>query len=192
MNSLPVSFSYVAWLSGTKPKFDSFYDKFGKTGAMISEVDLLKGIGICAGLKSVDVEGATANLHTNYKGMVYAALDALKTRDFVFLHIEASDECGHQGDKDGKILAIEYLDYKVVKPIYDGLIKMNTPFKLLFLPDHATPLCLKTHTKDPVPYMLFDSTKNLSNGAVAYDEDNAESTGAFENIGHKLIEKLFE
>jgi len=177
------------WGEGTKPKLTPFIKEFGVKGAVISEVDLVKGIGICAGMTSIDVEGADASLYTNYDGMVNATIEAFETHDFVYLHIEAPDECGHKGDREGKIKAIEFLDSKVVKPLVENLTN-DYHLRLLFLPDHATPLNLKTHTSDAVPYMLYNSQVAHKKMADAYTEASAKATGVFEKAGHKLIEKM--
>jgi len=178
------------WGAGTKPMLTAFKKKFGFSGAVISEVDLIKGIGICADMQSIDVDGADGSLDTNYEGMVEATVKAFDKHDFVYLHIEAPDEMGHKGDKAGKIKAIEYLDYRVVKPLLSDLEK-KYHVRMLFLPDHATPLVLKTHTSDAVPYMFYDSKKDLSNGQIAYTEKAGVKTGVLEKEGHNLIKKLF-
>jgi len=194
------------WGAGTKPNLPSFEKEFGLKGAMISAVNLLKGIGVGMGLESVDVPGATGTLHTNFDGKAAAAIDALKTCDFVFLHLEAPDECGHQGDKAGKIRAIELIDEKIVGPLLaafgDGRPEqadaarnepakncVAAPFKLLILPDHATPLCLKTHTSDPVPYLLYDA-QNKKTGVQSFTEASAQSSGVLIREGHHLIKRL--
>ena len=178
------------WGAGTKPMLTPFKQKFGVSGAVISEVDLIKGIGICAKMQSIDVDGADGSLDTNYEGMVAAAIKAFGIHDFVYLHIEAPDECGHKGDKDGKILSIEYLDNRVVEPLLKQLEK-DYHVRMLFLPDHATPLALKTHTSDPVPYMLYDSKKAFESSQTSYTEQSAAATKIFEKEGHNLISKLF-
>ncbi|MCL2848153.1 MAG: 2,3-bisphosphoglycerate-independent phosphoglycerate mutase [Firmicutes bacterium] len=177
------------WGEGTKPNFPTFYKKFGMDGAVISEVDLVKGIGICADMTNIAVEGADGSLNTNYEGMAEATIEAFDTHDFVYLHIEAPDECGHKGDRLGKIKAIEFLDGRVVKPLVENLTK-KYHLRMLFLPDHATPLALKTHTNDAVPYLLFDSEIPHKKIADTYAEASAKSTGILENEGCKLIEKL--
>ncbi|MDZ7837015.1 MAG: hypothetical protein U5N58_03180 [Actinomycetota bacterium] len=124
------------WGQGTKPRLDSFYERYGLQGAVISAVDLVKGIGICAGLEAVEVQGATGNLHTNFEGKARAATDQLEKNDFVYVHIEAPDECGHQGDIKGKIEAIERIDERVIGPIYSWLDSNRKDFKIMVLPDH--------------------------------------------------------
>jgi len=177
------------WGQGTKPMLTSFNEKFGFSGAVISEVDLIKGIGICAGMQSIDVDGADGSLHTNYEGMVDATIKAFESNDFVYLHIEAPDEMGHKGDKEGKIKAIEFLNDRVVEPLVNNLSK-KYHLRMLFLPDHATPLQLKTHTSEAVPYMLYDSNYSNKQYDLPYTEEAATSTGILENAGHNLIKKL--
>lgn len=180
------------WGEGTKPSLDAFTDKFGKKGAMISAVDLLKGIAIAAKMTSIDVEGADGSIHTNYEGKVSACIEALKSGyDFVYVHIEAPDECGHRGEMDNKIKAIELIDEKVVKPIVEGLTALGDDFRLLILPDHPTPIVLRTHTSDPVPYTLYDSRIMKQEGHV-YDEVEAAKSGVKFKKGHELMPYFLE
>lgn len=179
------------WGMGTKPLLTDFSKKFGVKGAVISEVDLIKGIGLSANMTSIDVDGADGSLHTNYEGMVEATIKAFDTHDFVYLHIEAPDEMGHKGDKDGKILSIEFLNDRVVKPLVESLTK-NYHLKMLFLPDHATPLKLKTHTDEPVPYMLYDSNSVSMKHSLPYTELGAKESGVLVSKGHELIVKLLK
>ena len=180
------------WGEGKKPVLTDFKQKFGKSGAMISAVDLLKGIAISAGMKVCDVPGATGNINTDYEGKAAAAIDVLKGGcDFVYIHVEATDECGHHGDMEGKIKGIEYLDSRIVKPVCDALRAKGYDFSVLIMPDHATPVKLKTHISDPVPYLLYRSYDEKSGGAGAYNEDNCTASGNFEDEGYKLILKLF-
>lgn len=181
------------WGEGTKPILPAFQDKFGKSGAMISAVDLLKGIAIAAEMNSIDVEGATGNIHTNYQGKVDACLHALRDgADFVYVHIEAPDECGHRGEVDNKVMSIEQLDDLVVKPIKEGLEAMGESYRMLITPDHPTPLKYRTHTNKPVPYVIYDSTNNDNGSQVTYTEANAEATGVFEQVGHHLMKTLLQ
>ncbi len=144
------------WSPGYRPAMKTLMELYGlKSGSVISAVDLIKGIGVYAGLKVVNVEGATGLYDTNYEGKANAALEALKTDDFVFLHIEASDEAGHEGDVDLKIKTIEYLDQRVVGPIMNELSSWNEPVTIALLPDHPTPCALKTHTRKPVPFIIY-------------------------------------
>ena len=178
------------WGDGTKPNLQSFYDKFSLNGGIISAVDLLKGIGKLAKMEVVEVEGATGNYDTNFVGKANACVQALKDGlDFVYLHMEAPDECGHHGDAKNKIYSIEQID-GVVKIIYNGLKEMGEDFAFLILPDHPTPLSIMTHCSDPVPYLLYNSKKHID-GVKSYDEEQAQLTNVFEKEGYKLIQKLF-
>ncbi|MBQ6980782.1 MAG: cofactor-independent phosphoglycerate mutase [Clostridia bacterium] len=177
------------WGEGTKPALQSFTERYGITGAMISAVDLLKGIGKLTGMRVIEVEGATGNYDTNFKGKAQAALDALKTEDFVYVHMEAPDECGHHGDAEHKIYSIEQID-GVVKTVYDGLKERGEDFSILIMPDHPTPLNVMTHVSDPVPYVLYNSTKTLNSGAEKYCEKDAEKTGIFTDSGVSLMKKF--
>lgn len=145
------------WGEGTKPKIDNFKEKFGISGSMISAVDLLKGIAICAEMKSIDVPGATGNWDTNFDGKAQAAFDTLTRdgQDFVYIHMEAPDECGHQGNAEKKKLSVELIDNKVVGFLKDTLDNHNIDYKMMILPDHPTPISLKTHVYDPVPYIIY-------------------------------------
>ena len=177
------------WGEGTKPKLQSFTERYGLTGAMISAVDLLKGIGKLTGMRVIEVEGATGNYDTNFQGKANAALDALKDDDFVYIHMEAPDECGHHGDAEHKIYSIEQID-GVVKTVSEGLKARKEDYSLLILPDHPTPLDVMTHVKDPVPYVLYNSTKTVSCGAEKYCEMEGAKTGIFEPSGVSLMRKF--
>lgn len=181
------------WGAGTKPALSSFTEKTGKRGAMISAVDLLKGIAVGAGMQVLEVEGATGGLTTNYEGKAAAAAKALLEdgNDFAYIHVEAPDEMGHQGSVENKVKAIEYLDSRVIRPLYDALTASGEDFRMLILPDHPTPIRLRTHTGDPVPYLLYDSTAKLGTGAL-YNEASAQQTGVFVEKGYTLIDHLFE
>ena len=150
------------WGQGTKPRLQSFYERYGIKGAMISAVDLLKGIAVGSGMQSIDVEGATGTIDTNFDGKAKAALDALKDNDFCFIHLEAPDECGHQKDANGKTRSIELIDEKIIGPIIKGL--NGSPFKMLVMPDHFTPIATGTHDATPVPFLMYSSTKELGKG----------------------------
>lgn len=144
------------WSPGYKPAMKTLQELYGiKSGTVISAVDLIRGIGVYAGLKVVLVEGATGLYNTNYEGKAEAAIEALKTDDFVYLHIEASDEAGHEGDVDLKIRTIEYLDHRIVKPVFEAVSKWDEPVTIAILPDHPTPCALRTHTMDPVPFIIY-------------------------------------
>ena len=187
-NKRPAS-SLWFWGEGTKPKLQSFKERYGLNSAMISAVDLLKGIGKLTGMRVMEVEGATGNYDTNFQGKANAALDALKTDDFVYIHMEAPDECGHHGDAEHKIYSIEQID-GVVKTVAEGLRKRGEDFSLLILPDHPTPLNVMTHVSDPVPYILYNSTKTVNCGAEKYCETEAAKTGVFADSGVSLMRKF--
>lgn len=177
------------WGEGTKPKLQAFGERYGIKGAMISAVDLLKGIGKLTGMQVIEVEGATGNYDTNFQGKAQAALDALKNNDFVYVHMEAPDECGHHGDAEHKIYSIERID-GVVKTVAEGLKKRGEEFSLLIMPDHPTPLDVMTHVKDPVPYVLYNSAKTVNSGAEKYCESVAAKTGVFVESGVALMKRF--
>lgn len=179
------------WGAGTKPSLSSFEGKFHKKGVMISAVDLLKGIAVGTGMKNISVEGANGGLHTNYEGKAEAALHALLKEgyDFAYIHVEAPDEMGHQGNLEKKIQAIEYLDERVIKIIKEGLDQSGEDYRLLVLPDHPTPIRVKTHTANPVPYLLYDS-RNLQEKEIYYNEETGSSLNPVR--GHELLNILFE
>ena len=180
------------WGAGTKPALSSFEDKTGKSGAMISAVDLLKGIAVGSSMKVITVEGANGGLHTNYQGKAAAAVDVLTKDgyDFVYVHVEAPDEMGHQGSVSRKVEAIEHLDQEVIRPIYEGLSAAGDDFAMLVLPDHPTPICIRTHTGDSVPYMLYNSKEEKVEN-WQYNEKDAEASGNYMAEGHKLIDYFF-
>lgn len=181
------------WGAGTKPMLSSFEEKTGKKGMMISAVDLLKGIAVGASMGVSIVPGANGGLETNYEGKTDAAIKALcdDGYDFAYIHVEAPDEMGHQGSYERKIKAIEYLDSRVIKRLTEGLDARNIDYRVLVMPDHPTPVRLRTHTGDSVPYMLFDSTdKKCMNHH--YNEKDAAAGGVYEPIGYKLIDKLLQ
>ena len=183
------------WGAGTKPALTSFQGKVGKSGAMISAVDLLKGIAVGADMKVISVEGANGGLNTNYEGKADAAVDALINHniEFVYVHVEAPDEMGHQGSVERKIKAIENIDSRIIKRVYEGVTAAGEDIRMLIMPDHPTPIKIRTHTDEPIPYMLFDSTKTLGEEPHrTYCEKNANKTGVYEENGYKLIEKLLE
>lgn len=180
------------WGAGTKPALSSFEEKTHKKGAMISAVDLLKGIAVGASMKVITVEGANGGLHTNYEGKAQAAVDVLTKDgyDFVYVHLEGPDEMGHQGSMERKVQAIENLDARIIKPIAEGLEAAGEDFRMLILPDHPTPICIRTHTGDSVPYLLYDST-DIQSHTWHYNEAEAEQSGNFVEEGHTLIDYLF-
>jgi 2,3-bisphosphoglycerate-independent phosphoglycerate mutase len=169
-----------------------FKEKTGKKGMMISAVDLLKGIAVGAGMGVAIVEGANGGLHTNYAGKTQAALDALLKDgyDFAYIHVEAPDEMGHQGSVEKKVKAIEYLDEKVIGPLTKVLDESGEAYRLLVLHDHPTPIRIRTHSSDSVPYMLYDSTDAIEKN-WNYNEEEGTASGNNVEKGHMLIEKLF-
>lgn len=179
------------WGAGTKPSLQSFAEKTGLKGAMVSAVDLLKGIAVGAGMKVYQVPGATGSIDTNFEGKAQAAIDALTKDgcDFVYVHVEAPDEMGHQGLLKEKIRSIEYLDRRLIAPVKKAMEDAGEDFRMLVLPDHPTPIRLRTHTGDPVPYVLYDSTRQRKS-IQKYTEAEAEATGNFEPNGYRLIERL--
>ncbi len=180
------------WGEGTKPQLSGFTEKYGISGTMISAVDLLKGIGNGAKMEVLEVEGATGNIDTNFDGKAAAAIDAFRRgTDFVYIHMEAPDECGHHGDIEGKIRSIELIDEKVVKPVIDYLNSTGEDFRVLITPDHPTPIALKTHVRDAIPFVIYDSRRNTGLN-LEYTEENAKSTGLYIEPGYKLMEKFLE
>ncbi|MCI6537922.1 cofactor-independent phosphoglycerate mutase [uncultured Eubacterium sp.] len=180
------------WGAGTKPALSSFEEKTQLKGAMISAVDLLKGIAVGASMKVVEVEGANGGLNTNYEGKAQAAIDVLTKEgyDFAYIHVEAPDEMGHQGSVERKVKAIEYLDSRIIKPVREGLEAAGEDFRMLVLPDHPTPICMRTHSSDSVPYLLYDST-NLQQHDWKYNEAEGEASGNYVACGHEIIDYLF-
>ena len=179
------------WGAGTKPSLQNFEEKTGKKGAMISAVDLLKGIAVGAGMQVMEVEGATGSLHTNYEGKANAAISALleQGNDFVYVHLEGPDEMAHQGLISEKIQAIEWIDSRIIDPIVKAMEEAGEEFRMLILPDHPNPICLRTHTGDPVPYILYDSTRERKT-IRCFGETEARATGIFEPEGHKMLERF--
>ena len=179
------------WGEGTKPKMQNFKEKFGVEGAMISAVDLLKGIGKLTGMRVLEVEGATGNYDTNFTGKAKACLDALADGvDYVYIHMEAPDECGHHGDYKHKIFSIEQIDELVVGPIKAELERRGEPFAFLIAPDHPTPISTMTHCSDPVPYILYRSDKKVDSKVNSYTELNAKNTGVYLERGYEITDKL--
>ena len=184
--------SIWVWGEGTKPQLDNFEEKFGLKGSVISAVDLIKGIAKCAGMNSIDVEGATGNCDTNWEGKAQAALDAiLNGSDFVYVHMEAPDEMGHQGAPEKKKFAVETIDKKVVKFLKDELENRGIDYRMMILPDHPTPIKLKTHVSDPVPYIIYDSTNETDKNAnLTYTEENGKKTGIYIEEGYTLMNRF--
>ena len=187
---LPAANAIWLWGEGTKPALEDFKAKNGVSGCVISAVDLLKGIGICANMQTPEVAGATGYLDTNFEGKTAAAIAAFKNGiDLVYLHVEAPDECGHRGECENKIKAIELIDQKVLGPLLSYLKASGEDYRILIMPDHATPLSLKTHTSDPVPYLLYDSANPLS-GTEKFTEKTAAATGNTVEHGPDIMDKL--
>lgn len=181
------------WGPGTKPSIQNFKEKTGVTGAMISAVDLLKGIAVGSGMKVYEVEGATGSIDTNWEGKADAAIHALLEDgcDFAYIHVEAPDEMGHQGLLEEKIQSIEYLDSRLIAPIKAAMEEAGEDFRLLVLPDHPTPIRIRTHSGNPVPYVLYDSTAQRK-AVRRYTEAEAEATGNNIPMGHMLMEKFLQ
>ncbi len=179
------------WGAGTKPMLSGFTETTGKKGLMISAVDLLKGIAVGAGMGVAHVEGANGGLHTNYEGKARAAVDGLLKQgyDFAYIHVEAPDEMGHQGSVEKKVQAIEYLDDRVIRPVTEAMDKSGEDYRMLVLPDHPTPIRVRTHTADNVPYLLYDSRKDLQSGRLYNEREAAD--GPFLERGHEIIRYLF-
>ena len=175
------------WGEGTKPLLDNFSEKFGIKGSMISAVDLLKGIAICAGMNSVDVEGATGYLDTNFDGKCKAAIEEFKKgADLVYIHVEAPDECGHRGEIENKVKAIEMIDEHILGPVVEFL-KGYDDFAVLVCPDHPTPLSIRTHTSTPVPYLIYDSKNEINSGVKVFCEKEARETGNYIEKGFTMM-----
>lgn len=180
------------WSPGKKPALPSFSEKWGLKGAVISAVDLIKGIGICAGMRSIDVEGATGNVHTNYDGKADAAIQAFKDGyDFVFVHVEGPDECGHRAEIENKVLAIEKIDSIILKKVYDYLSASGENFKVFLLPDHPTPIEIRTHSMEPVPFFIY-SSGDEHRGVAPFTEATAEATKLYYPDGSQLLSYIIE
>ena len=181
------------WGAGTRPALKSFEEKTGKRGVMISAVDLLKGIAVGTGMDNISVEGANGGLHTNYEGKARAALDALLNQgyDFAYVHVEAPDEMGHQGLVAEKVQAIENIDKCIVKTLIEELDKSGEDYRILVLPDHPTPIRIRTHSSGPIPYLLYDSRKALGSQA-SYSEETASQNQIVWKDGYKLMDHLLE
>ncbi len=178
------------WGSGYKKPLQKFQEKTGLKGTMISAVDLLKGIGKLAEMDVIEVEGATGYLDTNFEGKKDAAIKAFRDgSDFVYLHIEAPDECGHRNEMENKVSSIEIIDEKVLKPLVEELEKYDN-YKIMILPDHATPIAVRTHTRDAVPYLIFEKNKKADNKIENFCEETAKATGNYVDRGCKIIDKF--
>ncbi|MEI3339839.1 MAG: cofactor-independent phosphoglycerate mutase [Eubacterium sp.] len=180
------------WGAGTRPALSSFEEKNHKKGAMISAVDLLKGIAVGSSMKVIEVEGANGGLNTNYEGKAQAAVDVLtkENYDFVYIHVEAPDEMGHQGSIERKVKSIEYLDERIIKPVKEGLEAAGEEFRMLVLPDNPTPICIRTHSSDSVPYLLYDSAMPQRHN-WKYNEQEAAESGNYVAKGNEIIDYLF-
>jgi 2,3-bisphosphoglycerate-independent phosphoglycerate mutase len=184
------------WGQGRKPFLDDFYQKYRIRGSVISAVDLIRGIGICAGLDVVEVEGITGTINTNMDGKAKATVNELLSgKDFVFLHIEAPDECSHQGSIEDKIKAIELIDEKIVGYVKRAMDISRKDYRLMVLPDHPTPISIRTHSPDPVPFVIFDSRDNRTSNKKrikGFSEKTALSSGIMIEKGYKLADLFFE
>ena len=175
------------WGEGTKPSLPAFNDKYGIKGSVISAVDLLKGIALCAGMNAPEVPGATGYIDTNFEGKARAALKELKNgQDLVYIHIEAPDECGHRNEPENKVRSIELIDRRVLAVLLEGLKEYND-YKIMVLPDHPTPIVTMTHASDPVPYMIYHKNKETESGVSTLNENTAAGTGRFIEVGHSLM-----
>ncbi len=180
------------WGQGTRPRLDSFKEKYGLDGAVVSAVDLIRGIAKCASMDSIEVEGATGYLDTCFEKKTEAALDALRSgKDFVYLHFEAPDECGHRNEVEGKVKAIEYIDSRCLTPLLKGLNELGEPYRVLLLPDHPTPLSTRTHASDPVPFLIYDSREPYRSMVPSFSESTASDTGVFIGVGSALLSCKF-
>ena len=178
------------WSPGKKPQLPNFKEHWGLDAAVISAVDLIKGIGLCAGMKSIDVEGATGNVHTNYEGKANAAIKAFKDGcDYVYVHVEGPDECGHRAETENKVLSIELIDRKILAPVYDYLKSTGEDYRIMILPDHPTPIRIRTHSIDPVPFMIYDP-KDARVGVENFSEESAAAKSFYLADGYKLMELL--
>ncbi len=179
------------WGEGTKPQLDNFYEKYGLKGSIISAVDLLKGIGICAGMKTPEVEGATGYIDTNFKGKAECAVQQWTDgQDFVYIHIEAPDECGHRNETENKVKSIEIIDKQVLTVILEALEKYDD-YKVMILPDHPTPIKTNTHARDPVPFMIYHKNKERE-GVDSVTEATAKATGVYYASGTELMEHFIK
>lgn len=175
------------WSPGKKPQLPDFNAKWGLRGAVISAVDLIKGIGICAGMTSIDVEGATGNVHTNYKGKADAAIQAFREGyDYVYIHVEGPDECGHRAETENKVISIEKIDQLILAPVFDYLMETGEDFHVMVLPDHPTPIVRRTHTIDPVPYLIWKKEQPCE-GANVFSEAAAAAKEQYLAHGYDLM-----
>jgi 2,3-bisphosphoglycerate-independent phosphoglycerate mutase len=179
------------WSPGKKPQLPSFKEKWGLDASVISAVDLIKGIGLCAEMKSIDVEGATGNVHTNYDGKATAAIEAFKQgSELVYIHVEAPDECGHRAELENKVLSIELIDKKILNPVYEYLKSTGEDFKIMVLPDHPTPIRLRTHTITPVPFFIYASNSETNSGVDNFNEETCVAANNYISNGYTLMDLL--
>lgn len=179
------------WGEGSKPSLDEFEKLHSLKGSVISAVDLLKGIGICAGMSVPEVEGATGYIDTNFDGKAQAAVEEFRSgRDFVYIHVEAPDECGHRNEPENKVRAIELIDEKIVKVVVDYLDSTGEDYKVMILPDHPTPIATCTHARDPVPFMIYHKADEKDSGVSTVNENSAKTTGIFVDKGWELIDRF--
>lgn len=191
-NGLRPANSIWLWGEGTKPSIENFKEKFGVNAAVVSAVDLLKGIGKCAGMLVPEVKGATGYIDTDFEGKANAGIEAFKSGcDLVYMHFEAPDECGHRAEPENKVKAIEYIDSRAFSSLLDYLRSCGDDYRILIMPDHPTPIATKTHSSDPVPFMIYDSRVDLS-GANTFTEQTAKSTGDFVEHGPDIMKILLE
>lgn len=182
------------WGEGTRPSVGNFFETYGIKGSVISAVDLIKGIGICAGLNNIEVPDVTGNIDTNFVGKGQAAIDTLlkDNNDFVYIHVEAPDECGHRGELENKIKSIELIDEFILGPLVKALDDAKEDYSILLMPDHPTPISIKTHSSDPVPFVIYRSNEKAPSGFNSYCEKEAEKTGIFIGEGYTLMKKLIK
>lgn len=177
------------WGEGTRPALADFKEKYGVSGSIVSAVDLLKGIAKCAGMAAPDVEGATGYIDTNFDGKAQCAIEELKTKDFVYVHLEATDECGHRNEPENKVKAIEIIDEKILGAILPALEDYED-YKIMILPDHPTPIVTMTHASDPVPYLIYQKSKAKDSGLSTFTEKTAKESGNFVEIGYSLMDRF--
>ena len=181
------------WSPGKKPQLPSFKQKWGLDASVISAVDLIKGIGLCAEMESIDVEGATGNVHTNYDGKAAATIDAFKRgKALVYVHVEGPDECGHRAEIENKVLSVELIDKKILLPVYNYLKDCGEPFKIMILPDHPTPIRIRTHSMDAVPFMIYSSKSEIVSGVSTFNEKTARATNNYNPNGFTLMDEFIE
>ena len=180
------------WSPGGKPSLPSFREKWGVSSAVISAVDLIKGIGICAGMKVINVEGATGNIKTNFAGKAQAAISAFEDGvELVYVHVEAPDECGHRAETENKVRSVELIDEKILGPVKEYLDSLSSPYKIMYLPDHPTPVSMRTHSIDPVPFLIYSPAESRR-GVETFSEDTASNAGYYVEHGSDLMKLLIK